>query len=104
MDQISQELAILNSDIKIIVQVKEELSSLLLETVDKMIKGSISDKLIRKITSDFSEPFLRDSKIAQIFITNLTNHRVNFFRLGLNPLINNISYVQNVAELYDKIT
>jgi hypothetical protein len=94
----------LNTDIKIIAQIKEELSSLILEAVDKLIKGNISDSLLRKITFDLADPFLRDPSIASIFISNLTNHRLNYFRLGLNPLINNINYVQNVTELYEKIT
>ena len=73
------------------------------ETADKMIKGSLSDNLIKRITSDFAEPFLRDEKTSKTFISNLINHRLNKFRIALNPLINNINYVQNVTELYEKI-
>ena len=68
-----------------------------------MIKGSLSDNLIRRITSDFAEPFLRDSKTSAAFLSDLTNQRLNKFRVALNPLINNTNYVQNVTELYEKI-
>lgn len=73
------------------------------EAVDKLIKGNISENLIEKITSSHSEIFLREPKISSIFLSSLTNHRLNLFRVGLNPLINNINYVQNLSELFEKI-
>lgn len=76
------------------------MSSLLQETVNKLIKGSISDNFLKRITSDVSEPFLKDPKVSSIFIKNLIHQRLNFFRVDLNPLINNLNYVQNVTELY----
>lgn len=41
--------------------------------------------------------------MAEVFISSLTSQKLNQFRVALNPLINNINYAQNIAELYEKI-
>lgn len=49
IDSLSQQVEGLDSDVKLICQVKEELSSLLKEATNKLIKGNLSEKLIFKI-------------------------------------------------------
>lgn len=53
--------------------------------------------MTEKIIGGSFEPFLRNLKVAAAFKQNLNSNRLNYFRIALNPLINNISYANNVV-------
>ena len=56
--------------------------------------------MIKKIVGPYSAPLLKDKNIGSIFVNNLKKNRLNYWRISLNPLINNINYTQNLSELY----
>lgn len=94
----------METDAKIVRQLKDELISLLEEAVNKLIKENLSENLTKKIIGECSEPFLRDPNVAAVFKENLKNNRINYFRVALNPVVNNISYANNVVEMYENIS
>ena len=97
----SQDIAYLTADFPLIGEILAELKSIYQETMALITAKLLTPKMVRLILTEHCDAFFgaADSPMHAAMLQN----RVNYFRISLNPTLNNLNYATNIPELYQAI-